>query len=302
MTALVPELVSMASDPSVPVSDLLRRALVAAHRLGVPELVEWVSSELNGYTGEVPGYRQIRGQLEAMHPDVGPMPVQVRGKLGDSITLIDERGSIPELEPLSKEKGTLHRHFSSEQEMAIMGAMNVAIRPHLAFTTFQIRGIVERVRSRILEWALDLEGRGILGEGMTFTLQEKQAVQQIHYHNHFGDVSGSLLQIASHGSSQSQTNTAAGVDIESLRGLIDALAQAIDGGQVSGETSEELRAELGTLRAQAASPKPKWEVIKATARSIKVIAEGAAGSLLAELGKPHVQTLLALASGAAVGP
>ncbi len=301
MTALVPELVNMASDPTVSVSDLLRRVLVAAHRLGVPDLVEWISSELNGYTGDVPEYRQIRGQLEAMHPDVGPMPVHVGSKIGDWITLINERGPIPELEPLSKENGTLHRHFSSEQELAIMGAMNVRMRPHLAFTTFQIRGIVERVRSRILQWALDLEGRGILGEGMTFTQREKQAVQQIHYHNHFGDVSGSLLQIASHGSSQTQTNTTAGIGLDALQGLIGALAEAIDRGQVRGETADELRAELATLRAQAASPKPKWEVIRATARSIKTVAEGAAGGLLAGLAQPHMATLLALAAGA-VGP
>lgn len=39
--------------------------------------------------------------------------------------------------------------------------------------------------------------------------------------------------------------------------------------------------------------------IKATARTIKAVAEGAAGNILGELATPHVQTLLAFAAGAA---
>lgn len=66
---------------------------------------------------------------------------------------------------------------------------------------------------------------------------------------------------------------------------------------MQGDAADELRAELATLKAQAASPKPKWEIIKATARTIKTVAEGAAGNILGELAKPHVQTLLALAAG-----
>jgi hypothetical protein len=167
------------------------------------------------------------------------------------------------------------------------------------FTTVQIRGIVERVRSRILEWALDLEGRGVLGEGMTFTQQEKQTVQEQHYH--FGNVSGSQIQISSNGSTQTQANTTTGTHLEALRGLIEALGTAIDRETVQGDAVDELRAELATLKAQAASPKPKWEIIRATARTIKAVAEGSAGNILGELAKPHVATLLALAAGAAGG-
>lgn len=297
MSALVPELVNMASDPAVSVSDLLRRALVTARRLAVPDDVDWINSELNGYTGDVPDYRRIRGHLQAMDPDRGPVPLPMASKGPDWLTLLHEHKSIPELEPLSNGTGTLHRYFPTAKEHAIMRAMNVPMRPHLMFTAVQMRGIVERVRSRILEWALDLESQGVLGEGMTFTQKEKQIVQQIH--NHFGNVSGSQIQISSNGSTQTQANTNTGADLEALKGLIDALGTALDRGTVQGDIAEELRAELATLKAQAASPKPKWEIIEAAVRSIKTVAEGAAGSVLGELAKPHVQTLLALAAHAA---
>ena len=96
--------------------------------------------------------------------------------------------------------------------------------------------------TRVLEWALDLEGRGIVGEGMSFTPQEKQAVQQQHYH--FGNVSGSQIQISSNGSTQTQANTT-GSDLEALKGLIEALGAALERAQ--GDAADELRAELATL-------------------------------------------------------
>ena len=62
MPAIVPELINMATDSSVSTTDLLRKALVVARRLAVPELVDWISGELNGYKeGNLPDYRVLRG-------------------------------------------------------------------------------------------------------------------------------------------------------------------------------------------------------------------------------------------------
>lgn len=296
MTALVPELVNMASTPAVSTADLLRRALVVARRLDAPELVDWIGSELNGYTGEVPVYRVIRGQLLAMNPVNGLIPFTVRNaEMFDLLTQHRERQSIPELEQLARSEEELLRYFPPETERKLMQSMSIPMRPQLTFSPVQLQGIVEKVRNRILGWALDLEGRGVLGEGMTFTQQEKQTVQQIH--NYFGNVSGSQIQISSNGSTQTQANTTTGIDLEALRGLIEALGKVLDGGTVQGETADELRAELATLKAHAASSKPKWDIIKATAHTIKTVAEEASGNILGALAQPHVLTLLALAVG-----
>lgn len=75
MTALVPELVNAAIDATVSPSDLLRRGLVVARRLAVPERVDWLSCELNGYySEEVPDYRHLQGQLMVENPVRGPIP------------------------------------------------------------------------------------------------------------------------------------------------------------------------------------------------------------------------------------
>lgn len=297
MPALVPELVDMASTPAVSTADLLRRALVVARRLSVPELVDWINSELNGYKfEEVPEYRRLRGQLVAENPYHGAIPLFAPPEMAEILADFSVRQSIPELFHLQSSETGIFSHFPADIEQTLMHMMRkssgVAMRPALKFSSVQIQGVIETVRSRILDWALDLEGRGIIGEGMSFTPQEKQAVQEQHYH--FGNVSGSQIQISSNGSTQTQANTT--TDLEDLRGLIEALGMALDRGTVQGDAADELWAELATLKAQAASPKPKWEIIKATARTIKTVAEGAAGNILGELAKPHVATLLALAS------
>lgn len=298
MSALVPELVDMASDPAVSTTDLLRRALVVARRLSVPELADWINSEMNGFSHDapVPGYRVLYGELVAYNDVLGhDIPCATPDdRTSEYLRRHSEHQSTPVLEQLLAGNGKIVRHFSASIERQLEESMQVPMRPKLVFSKPQVQGIVEVVRNRILEWALDLEGRGIKGEGMSFTSQEKQAVQELHYH--FGDVSGSQIQISSSGSTQTQANTM-GIDLEALRDLVEALGTALDRGTVQGEAADELRAELATLKAQAASPKPKWEIIKATARTIKTVAEGAAGNILGELAKPYVTTLLALAAG-----
>lgn len=294
MPAIVHELTDMASNPAVSTTDLLRRALVVSRRLEVPELTRWIDSELNGYRqGEVPEYRQIRGHLVAENPYRGPIPFLPPADLAEPLSEFALRQSVPELQKLAASTTGLFSYFPPDVEHQLMRMMQVAMRPALRFSPVQVQGVIEIVRSRILEWALDLESRGILGEGMTFTQQEKKAVQEQHYH--FGDVSGSQIQIGSNSSTQSQANNAVH-DVDALRGLIAALEGTLAGSGAMGAAAEELRAELATLKAQAASPKPKWEVIKATARSLKTIAEGAMGNILGELAKPHLGTLLALAT------
>lgn len=292
MSALVTELVNAAIDASVSPGDLLRRALVVARRLAVPELVDWISSELNGYySGEVPDYRRAQGQLMAESPINGPIPFFAPPDMAELLSDFEVRQSVPELMQLAQSTTGIYSHFPANIEHTLMQMMReangVAMRPALRFSTVQVQGVIEKVRSRVLEWALDLEAKGVLGEGMTFTQQEKQAVQQ---HYHFGDVTGSQIQIGSSRSNQTQTQTSG--DMAALSALIELLRDANKRGRIAAEVRDELQAELATLQAQAASPKPKWAIIKATARSIKAMLENAAGGVLATQAMPYLTALL----------
>lgn len=59
--------------------------------------------------------------------------------------------------------------------------------PHLSvyglISTSEFRRIIEHVRNRLLEWALELEKKGILGENMSFNEKEKSTAQNITVNN-----------------------------------------------------------------------------------------------------------------------
>lgn len=90
--------------------------------------------------------------------------------------------------------------------------------------------------------------------------------------------------------------SSANCDIEALNALVGALGLALERSAMQGELAAELRAEVATLKAQASSPKPKWDVINSTGRTIKSVLEGAAGNILGELAKPYVVSILTLAA------
>lgn len=133
-----------------------------------------------------------------------------------------------------------------------------------------------------------LKSEADISNDKEYTTEKKQIMPQ---HYHFGDVTGSQIQIGSNGSTQTQHQTG---NMEALSELIEVLRDGIEQGRVVDELRDELRAELATLQAQVASPKPKWPVIKAAANSIKVVLENAAGSAIAAQALPCITALLAI--------
>jgi hypothetical protein len=65
MPSIVLELQRDVLDSSVSVSDLLRKALLIATKLDIPEFKSWIENELSGYRSEsvVPPYRESAGTL-----------------------------------------------------------------------------------------------------------------------------------------------------------------------------------------------------------------------------------------------
>ena len=61
----------------------------------------------------------------------------------------------------------------------------------------QIAGILDVVRTKMLDWSLQLEADGVIGEGMTFSAEEKQRAQSSitieNFQGILGDVSGSMV-------------------------------------------------------------------------------------------------------------
>ena len=209
MSGIVLELQSNALDPNVDVITLLRQAYLISKKLGLSEFEQWVSKELNGYevSDEIPSYRILHGELKALNPYRGWIPIVVNNaQVQMELSKYHTRDSIPRLVSLLKaEKGVqvnIPIHFFANLGLRIdLGLPEYAL--HLQENA--VEAIMETVRNKLLDWSLLLEENGIIGENLGFSAEEKKYAaksQIINYTNNFyADTSNLQLQ---QGTSHSQ--------------------------------------------------------------------------------------------------
>jgi hypothetical protein len=219
VTSLVLELQSDALNSSVSCLELLRKALVVARKLKIADFQEWIELELTGYGHQdpIPEYREIRGVLRAWNPYHGWQPIAIDNQqinifLGD-ICNCSVHQSMSELVILGNSKNkelTIQLPFQAESLLVSL----IGTKIKISVSTSSIQSIVEAVRDIILRWSLQLEEDGIVGEGITFSPQEKQRAAD-HDYSHFIQVKVEQSQVQN---SHLETEMSADIFNNDLRG------------------------------------------------------------------------------------
>src|SRR6266403_2750651 len=174
MASLVTNLQSDILNSKKSVTEILRTAKLISAKLGLNDITELIDSELGGYTDfeKVPSYREIKGgTLQVFNPVHGWM---LAGELGEHDFKFRNSQPVSELEELAKGPfitSTPHEKFQLSEGFAMQFHQRV-VHP-----TMQIKSILEAVKEQILNWAIELEQRGILGGDMSFDKEEKQRAQ-----------------------------------------------------------------------------------------------------------------------------
>jgi len=285
MAGLFLELQSDALNRDVRVADLLRKAMVVSKKLGIPEIEQWIARELGGYTdyASIPEYRKVRGEVQVRNPYHGWQPLHIENeKIADIVSTTKIGQPISELDSIAQAEGagSLQSPLTTKQITWLMKAMEVPLPPTLMLSPTVVIGILDAVRNNILDWALELEKKGVVGEGMSFSKEEKSVASQVTYQttNYIGAMSNSQLQQHASGSSQVISQS---LDVEALEQLVNAIEAKVRESPPDERLRAELTAELQTLRAQANSPKPKVSIIRESLKSTRRILEEAAGHILA---------------------
>jgi len=286
-SSLVLELQREALNPSVSVSDLLRKALVVTEKLDIAEFQKWIKAELYGYKNiDVPDYRVVAGRIMAWNPYQGWLPVMFDdADLNETLSTRAIADSIVELEDL---RDRSHRDggqsgfqisLPKEMELDIMQKVTQGCVPTYHIDGAQLHGIIQTVKQIVLEWSLKLEKEGILGEGMTFSPKDKQKASKVTYNLNIGTVSGSQIQQGTEESIQQMETKE--IDFKEVTKLLQSIKDSIDSLGIDSPEKEELLADLETIQSQASSPKPKTTIIRECWKSIRAILEGATANTLA---------------------
>ena len=128
-----------------------------------------------------------------------------------------------------------------------------------------------------------LEENDILGEGMSFTANEKKTAEKTSYNinNFYGSVQSPQIQQAA--VNATQMSSLYQFDSDMVKKILDEVKNHIKDLNVGSDTEQELEAEIQTVEVQIKSPKPKYGIIKESLMSIRKILEGAGGSIAAQL-------------------
>lgn len=209
MKSLVLELQREAMNPDSRLSDVLRKAIVVATKLKIQDLRVWVELELKGYSNDekIPSYRKVNGTLKAWNPYNGWIPVIVRhSEVSEMLSNRKIAQPISELESLVHHKdegGVLQVPLPHDWIMKIFAdskEFRLGMVPTLIVDRSQLVGILDAVRNEILNWSLALEGQGILGDGMSFSIEEVEKAKSTTYNiksfkGILGNVASSTIQV-----------------------------------------------------------------------------------------------------------
>jgi AbiTii len=275
------DIIDGASGDAVPVATLLRQVKVLSSRLKTGELDTWVGHELNGYPADadLPAYRgpfradvvgDFAGPFGSGMQNAPIPPIGFPEELRDVLFKIEWRQSISELEELAKAEDLLQSRWPADTiaatnalkrrgKVALYGDMGLQ-QAWRVISPAHVRGVVDTVRTRVLELALALEQIAPdVGEA-TAEPPPFAAVQNIVHNNIYGGAtnvaigSSQVHQLATNAvapGDRSALFTAlreAGIPDDSLAQLDTALTQdEQDGTTVPGEPGPRVRGWLGKL-------------------------------------------------------
>ena len=172
--SLVLELQQLATDKSNHIDDLLRKALLVSGKLRTNDFRRWINHELHGYgDSKVPAYRTVRGELRATHPFHGLIPFIIQDQhLADLLVNVELRETIQTyvdvLERQESSHGILLVPLSQTQLSLLMSGERFPFEPVRVVGGDKLASVIDTVRTTILEWSLNLETEGIVGQGLTF--------------------------------------------------------------------------------------------------------------------------------------
>lgn len=175
----------------------LRKAHIIASKLKLSEFDLWIMQELNGYDNQenIPDYRIVHGELKAFNPYHGWIPATINN-LECEQTLCERKvsNSISSIIELYKNNsGHIYYTFPGTviSELNKMFNSPIPMQFSLFISSHVLKEIVEHVKDCLLQWTLKLDEIGVIGEGMTFSQEEKGKVKELPQtiNNYYGTTS-----------------------------------------------------------------------------------------------------------------
>ncbi|MBI1450444.1 MULTISPECIES: hypothetical protein [Acinetobacter] len=184
--SIVEKLQLLAIDPESDIEEILDKALFVASKLKIDDFKIWCKQEIDGYElAQVPEYRKFKGDLRFLEKSGALTSINLPSSVDELITSVNFSKSIGQLNSLLENKNpTFLAPLSNGQRQLIIEIEDNDIsEPFIVLARYQLESVKKRVKSIILNWSLELEDKGILGQGLKFTEKEKGIAMSVNnYH------------------------------------------------------------------------------------------------------------------------
>jgi AbiTii len=254
---------------------------LAAVKLGLGSLEDWVEHELNGYEGvPVPEYRVISGRPMCQRPFMGA-PWEPLGGFIEQASTRRMRAPVAALEEWANapDGASIHFPFSDKIVNEINRSNHtVGWSMTLEVDRSAFVAILDRVRTLVLDWALEMEKAGVKGTEFNFDAADKAKAQQAT-NIHIGSI-GTFAGNLGVGNTAGDV-TLGQADLERVRGLVDQLRTHVDELSAAGADGSTLLARLDQLELELKKPTPTASVLRGLLVDVRNAVAGAAGNLMA---------------------
>jgi hypothetical protein len=281
MVSIIEQIQRDALDRTVRVSDLLRRVKLAATKLGLGVVEDWVECELNGYKdAQLPDYRIVHGRPMFQRPNTGAWE-QIGGHVeGISVRrIVQSVASLEELANAPKD-ATIHFPFTD----VVLEKLNESNGTHgwiavLEVDRSTIVSILDRVRTLVLDWALKMEQAGVLGTEYSFDAADRAKAHGAATTINIGTI-GSFAGNLGAGNVAGDV-TVSGLDLTLVRTLATQLKVHVNELIDAGADGAELGARLDKLEAELKKAQPANSALRGLLVDVRNAVVSAAGSLTA---------------------
>jgi AbiTii len=185
------------------VMTVLRKTMRLASKLNRDDISGWLEAEQSGYPDNlnVPDYRRIRvtfayntngfisagfGRLMNGVQEL-PTDIDVKVPVGSPLSAV-----MAWVAQMDKGHG-IYQPVDEKMDQALRGMYQFhpmyakQISLMLRLNDSEVRAIPERIKDKVLHWALALERAGVTGDGMTFSVKDKEIAQTVTF-NIYGHI------------------------------------------------------------------------------------------------------------------
>lgn len=262
------KLQDMASSSSTNIEDLLSRAKMISVKLGLNDISEWLEHELTGYPNDValPEYRVLRGhKVVGWNPFQGWIPFQLMNLLESDreayelLTTLEFNNPVSMLVEYSKSESTLYSDLPEPCTDFLQKISGLDFRMCWPINPTLITRILSHIRAKILDWALLLESKGVYGEGLLFSPEEKREAQNVTYNNTINNNGNGMTVIGDVKNDKSVVGgTVSNVQQQNITGDFSALERQLKEHGIDDADIKELKAAID----QTPKPDTKEDVEK----------------------------------------